>query len=207
MTNKIKISSGLASIILLACIFSGWETLLIVTVLMLLFCETDKNVKDIAIKVISFCVALNLVSYGWDLISDGVNLIINSIDDIVDLINSYLNYGSQISIAKLQSYLLSPIAKLLNIANDVVAYLILFAKFSFIIAVLGNKQLKENIIVSKINNYITKVVNFINTFDYASQQSQQQSQQQSNQSNHNEQIFPNPNGNFNDNNNPNFYSR
>lgn len=200
MTNKIKINSGLASIILLACLFSGWETLLIVTVLMLLFCETDKNVKDIAIKVISFYAAITLVSYGWTLINDGVKLIIDSIDNVVDVINSYLEYGNQISMGKLQSYLLTPATKILEIANDVVKYLLYFAKFGFIIAVLGNKELKENIIVKKINDYVTKIVNFINTFDYTSQQ------QPSNTSTPSENIFPNPNSNFTDNNNNhNFY--
>ena len=37
--NKFKISSGLAAVVLLVSLFAGWSTLLLVTVLMLLFCE------------------------------------------------------------------------------------------------------------------------------------------------------------------------
>ena len=39
-TNKIKINPGLAGIILLACLFAGWQTLLLVVILMLLFLLT-----------------------------------------------------------------------------------------------------------------------------------------------------------------------
>lgn len=191
MTNKIKINSGLASIILLACVFSGWETLLIVTVLILLFCETDKNIKDIATKVISFYAALFLITWGWDLINQGITLIINSLVTVIKVFNTYFGSKILININAIQKYFSNPVTKILGIANDTVKYLLFFAKFSFVIAVLANKELKENIIVKKINDYVTKIVNFINTFDYTSQQ------QHSSTSTPSENIFPNPNNNFN----------
>lgn len=200
MTNKIKINSGLASIILLTCLFSGWETLLIVTVLMLLFCETDKKVKDIVIKVISFYAAISLMTWGWNLINQGITLIINSLESIIEVFNIYFGSKVLININAIQDYFGDPVIKLLEIVDAIIKYLLFFAKFSFIIAVLGNKELKENIIVKKINDYVTKIVNFINTFDYASQQ------QTSNTSVPSENIFPNPNSNFSNNNNhQNFY--
>lgn len=168
--NKIKISSGLASVILLACLFSGWGTLLTVAVLMFLFCELEDKVKGVAIKVIAFYAGLTLVSMGWGLIADGVDLVISSLNDFIAIINGYLD--TPIDVTKLYLYLLTPISKLVGIADGVIVYLLTFAKFGFIIATLGNKAMKENFLVKKINEFVAKVVNFINSIDVTGTQAQ-----------------------------------
>ena len=49
--SKLKIKSGLIGILLLAGLFAGWEALLIITVLILLFCEINENIKKVIISV------------------------------------------------------------------------------------------------------------------------------------------------------------
>lgn len=161
--NKVKISTGLAAIVLLASLFSGWTILLTVSVLMLLFCEMNETIKQVMVKVITFYVGLTVVNLAWDLIVDGVGLAISSLNQLIEVINSYLS--EPINIYKLELYLLNPISNIVNILDGIVVYLLVFAKFMFIIAVLGNKPMKENFIVNKINEFINKTITFINSFE------------------------------------------
>lgn len=62
-------------------------------------------------------------------------------------------------------YLLTPIAKIVSLADGIISYLLVFIKFSFILAVLGNKGLKDIFIVNKLNIFVDKVVSFVNSFD------------------------------------------
>lgn len=161
--TRIKLNSGLASIILLASLFAGWGTLLTVVVLMFLFCDADEKVNGVAIKVITFYAGVSLFTMAWGLIVDGVDLIIASFNSLVGVINGYLE--SPIDLTKLKLYLLNPISSIVNILDGIVLYLVTFAKFSFIVAVLANKELKENIIVKKINEFVTKVVQYVESLD------------------------------------------
>ena len=165
--NKIKLNLGLASIILLACLFSGWATLLTVTVLILLFCDVDDKIKNIAIKVVAFYAGITLVSMAWGLIYDGVELLVGSLDKLIATINCYLEYPNLIDITKLKTYVITPITNLLSIADGIIDYLLVFAKFAFIIATLANKAIKENIVIKKINEYVAKIVEYINSLDVA----------------------------------------
>lgn len=163
--GKVKVNSGLASVIVLASLFAGWQTLLIVVALLLLFCDMDEKVKGIIVKVVSFYAALALVSLGWGLITDLVDLIIESLDKLIAVVNGYLDYANRIDITKLTAYVLNPVSSLVDIADGIISYLLVFAKFAFIIAVLGNKQVKENPIIKKINEFVEKVVAFINNIE------------------------------------------
>lgn len=163
--GKVKVNSGLASVIVLASLFAGWQTLLIVVALLLLFCDMDEKVKGIIVKVVSFYSALALVSLGWGLITDLVDLIIESLDKLIAVVNGYLDYANRIDITKLTAYVLNPVSSLVDIADGIISYLLVFAKFAFIIAVLGNKQVKENPIIKKINEFVEKVVAFINNIE------------------------------------------
>lgn len=163
--GKVKVNSGLASIIVLASLFAGWQTLLIVVALLLLFCDIDDKVKGIIVKVVSFYVAIALVSLGWGLIVDLVDLIIDSLNKLIGVVNGYLDYANRIDISKLTSYVLNPVKSLVDIADGVISYLLVFARFAFIITTLGNKQVKENPIIKKINEFVQKVVTFINNVD------------------------------------------
>lgn len=177
--NRVKISSGLAAIVLLASLFSGWTILLTVTILMLLFCEMNENIKKIMTKIITFYVGLSVINLAWDLIVDGVTLITTSLTRIVSVINSYIT--DPISIYKLEQYLLTPINNIISILDGIVVYLLLFSKFMFIIAVLGNKPMKENFLIKKINEFVSKTINFINSFEITNDNIVQQAMYQNQQ--------------------------
>lgn len=165
--SKIKINPGLASIILVACIFSGWSTLLTVSVLMLLFCEIDEKVKSVMTKVISFLVAVTLISLGWSILSDGVDLIFSIITRFVAIINSYLDFTNQISLVKFNSYFVTPLTTLISIVGSIISFLVTASKFIFIFVILTNKKFKENFISKKINLVINKVIEYVNGLNQA----------------------------------------
>ena len=163
--TKTRINSGLAAVMVVASMFAGWQTLLIVSVLLLLFCELDEKVKTIMVRVITFTAGLALFSMCWGLIVDGVNVGIKSLGGVIDVINDYLEVGSKIDATKLYSYLLTPAGRVINIADGIVTFLITLAKFAFIIALLTGKKAKDNAISTKINGYVTKFVNYVNSTD------------------------------------------
>lgn len=163
--SKVKVNTGLAGIILLACLFSGWETLLLVVILMLLFCEVDDKLKNLIIKIIAFYAAFTIVTTAWNLIVEGIHVVISSFDNIVETINSFLGINNRIDFSKLDSYVLSPISRVVGIADNILEFLFLLIKFTFIVSTIQNKNLKDNAITRKINEFITKVVNYINSID------------------------------------------
>lgn len=196
--NKLKINAGLASVALLGGLISGWSSLLILVILMLIFCELNDSVKKVMVRVVTFYFGITLFSTAWGLIVDGVNLVIDSFNDFIVLINNYLT--DPISVYKLETYLLTPVSSVVSILDEIVSYLLVFAKFSFIIAVLCNKNMKDNFIVKKINGFVDKVVTYVNSFDMMQNNYQQQANQSQtfdvqqmlqNQQNNNNQIFPN----------------
>jgi len=95
--NKIKLSSGLASILLVVSFFLGWQSLLTLVVLMLAFVEMNDGIKQTMVRVLSFFVGLTIVTLGWDLITSGVDVIMVSIDKLVGIINGYLDSPMDIS--------------------------------------------------------------------------------------------------------------
>ncbi len=89
--NKVKLSTSLASIALIASMFAGLATFLTVVALMIIFCEID-NIKGVIVRVTSFYLGLILVQTAWNLIFDGyTDLFYGGINSIVDVINSYLD--------------------------------------------------------------------------------------------------------------------
>lgn len=195
--SKLKINPGLIALILLACLFVGWETMLIVAVLILLFCEIDEKVKNIFVKVVTFSIAIALFSLFWDLIVSAVNLGVRSIRDLVSVFNSYLDYSNAIDISKLEKYFLTPVQNILSLADSVISYIITFVEFSFAVSILLNKQGKPNFIIKKIEGYVNSAITFVNSFNLSNYNNQvvqnnsqtvynQQSVQPQNQNNFNQ---------------------
>ena len=174
--SKFKISSGLAAVVLLVSLFAGWSTLLLVTVLMLLFCEISEEVKKVMISVITFFAALTLFSMAWGIVVDGVSLVVNSLKSLIGIINTYLS--NPINIFKLETNVIHPVTTLVDLADNIVSYLVVLAKFGFVIAILSNRPMKENFVVKKINGYISKFVNYINTFEVSINNVQQSNVQE-----------------------------
>lgn len=171
--TKVKINSGLMALMIVASLFVGWQTMLLVTVLLFAFFEVDENVKNVAIKVITFYIGLTIVSAFWGLVVDGIGLVTGSLDKIFATINTYLDYTKMIEINKF----ISPINSIVKIADDIVNYLFVFVKLGFIIAILTGKNKKDNFIMVKINGYVNSALNFINNFG-APMQTQNTVQQQ-----------------------------
>ena len=101
--SKLKIKPGLIGILLLASLFAGWETLLIVTVLILLFCEMNDTIKKIMVSVISFFIGYTLVSLLWQIISDGIGVVIYAFNQFIEFLNYYLT--TSIDVSKLTNYI------------------------------------------------------------------------------------------------------
>lgn len=163
--TKAKVNPGLAAVMVVASMFAGWQTLLIVSVLLLLFCELDEKVKTIMVRVITFMAGLALFTMCWNLIVEGIGVGTKSLGGAFDVINDYLEVGSKIDTTKLNSYLINPVNRITNIADGIVSFLITLAKFAFIIALLTGKKAKDNAISTKINGYVTKFVNYVNSTD------------------------------------------
>ena len=162
--NKLKINNSLAAIILVAALFAGWQTMLLVVLLMLIFCELDDKIKNLATTVIAFFVGLTLISMLWTLIYDGVNLLLDSIETIVNILNTYLSSGSKIDILSLQGKFVNPVKQLLEIVSSGVSFLITFTKFGFIISIFTGAAMKNNAFTRKVNEYINKALGFINSY-------------------------------------------
>ena len=157
--SKLKIKPGLIGILLLASLFAGWETLLIVTVLILLFCEMNDTIKKIMVSVISFFIGYTLVSLLWQIISDGIGVVIYAFNQFIEFLNYYLT--TSIDVSKLTNYVLNPIQNVISTLNEVITYLLIIAKFCFIICTLAKKTINIPI----ISKYVNKVLNYINSSD------------------------------------------
>ncbi len=156
-TSKVKINPGLASLIILASYLAGGATLLTVTVLIFLFCETDERVEITATRVITFFIGITIVSIGWELVVSGIGIVTDFIAKVFVCINGFLDYTDVIAYEKW----LNPLTSIVTIADSVVALLLLLAKVTFVIAVLTNKPGSGNFITKKIDEYVAKALNFI----------------------------------------------
>ena len=202
--SKLKINSGLLSLILVACLFSGWGTMLTIAVLVLIFCEIDERVKNVLVRVLSFFAAVTLFTLLWDLITGAINLGFSSIKDLITTINYYLTPDKYITLGKLDAYVILPVQELISIADSVISYIIGFIEFTFAVSLFLNKPGKPNFIIKKIEEYVNSIVNFVNSFEFGNMQSNVQPQMQPqpmyNQPNMNQmpnqQVMPN-NQNFN----------
>ena len=108
--TKLKINYGLASLMVIASMFAGWQTLLLVVILLLLFCDIDEQLKNVITKVVTFFIGYTLITMIWSLIVQGSDVLLNSIDNILKTINSYLSYGNQIDVSKIHSYFINPVS-------------------------------------------------------------------------------------------------
>ncbi len=156
MENKIKLNTGLASIILVASIFAGWQSILLITLLMFVFCEVDDRVKQVATSVITFFVGYTIVSVGWDILISIIELVVNTFTSFV----SYLitNFEAEIEI----SAVIGAINILISVLNKGVPIILSLAKVGFVIGVLCGRPAKNNLFSAKINEYVSKAINFVN---------------------------------------------
>lgn len=163
--GKVKINNNIAALLIVVSIFAGFETLLIVTVLMAIFCDMNDKVKPLVIKVVSFMAGIALLSLGWNLISKGINLVFDLFENIVKIINSYLSYSNQIKLTDFNSKFADPIKTVVSSIGLVISYLITLSKFGFIVAVISGKAMKETAWTKKVEKFVSKFVNFSNSYN------------------------------------------
>lgn len=158
MENKIKLNTGLASIILVASLFAGWQTLLLVTVLMFLLCDVEDRVKQVATSVITFYVGYYIVLVGWDIICAVFNAILGAITGLMQTINTYLDYSDVIKYEKV----VAPINYIWGIVKNVVSILFDLVKLGFVVGVLTGRPASQNPLSAKINDFVNKAINYVN---------------------------------------------
>ena len=163
--GKVKINNNLAALMLVVFIFAGWGTLMIVTILMIIFCDLNDKIKPLIIKVVSFMAGITLILLGWDLVSNGIDLIFKLFNNIISIINSYLSYSNKIDLVEFQGKFVVPVTTVVASIGSIIKYLVTFSKFGFIIAIISGKAMKENAWTKKVNQYVSKFTNFANSFD------------------------------------------
>lgn len=159
--NKIKLSPGLASVILITAFFAGGGNLLLITLLMFIFCEIDSNIKNNATRIITFSLALTIVSIGWGLLYSGADLLVDCFGKIETTINTFRNVGEYIKLTKF----IVPIREALDVVDSLISILLTLAKFGFVISMLTNKPGNNNFISRKVNEYINIILNYINSIE------------------------------------------
>lgn len=175
--TKYKFNPAVASLAVIASLFAGWQTTLIVVALIIVFGELDGNTKNIIVRVLSFLLVLTLFSYFWDFIVLLWGYVETIIDGLIGFINSYLPFDKQIDLAKFSLYFLVPINYLVGIADEGVNIIVLGAKIFFAVSLLFGKPIKQNVISTKIGNAMNKIINFVNNFGAAPQQANPAPQQ------------------------------
>ncbi len=171
--NRVKINYGLASLALVASLFGGWEAMLIVCILLLLFCEIDEKTKSVMTRVITFAIALSLVSLGWSIIYKGIDVVKDGISAIVDIKNTYAEPLDYISASKFTT----PLREILSVADSIVSLLIILAKFFFVISLLTNREEKKSPLSKHIGKFVSQAINFVNNINVSYQQPMQTMQQ------------------------------
>ena len=156
--NKIKVNPGIASIALVASIFAGWETLLIVTVLLFALCEVDEKTKGIATNVLAFYLSFTIIVWAWDLIETVLYFIPTLITKGIDLLNNFLSpldviYASTIT---------SPINSVLAGIGSIISLIFTIIKLSFVVNIISGKNPRNFFMSGLFKKFIDKAINFIN---------------------------------------------
>ncbi len=155
--NRVKVNTGLASIILVASIFAGWQGMLLAMLLLFAFCDVDDAVKNVAVTVITFYVGYTIVSVGWDIIVAVINAIVNVVEGFAKTFNTYVDPVDYISVIKL----VTPVDYIVGILDDIVSIMLTIAKITFVIAILTGKPAKKNALSEKIQEYVNKAINYV----------------------------------------------
>ena len=149
--NKVKVSTGVASGLLLASLFAGIGSTLIIAVLLLIFCEVE-DFKKVLIRVLSFSVAIVILTTGWSLFVDLYGLFLTIVDSFVQFIDSFLK--TPLDVSGLYKYFLTPVKILINMIDSIFDYVVAIIKLGFVIVLLKKKDVKETFLSKMVSNFI-----------------------------------------------------
>lgn len=158
--NKIRLSTGLASIMIAASIFAGWQTLLLVILFMFLFCDVQSKVKEVAVRVITFYVGYYIVYLGWDVIVNSVSLLTKGINSFVATFNTYANSADYLVASKITA----PINFVIDVADGIISIMFTLVKIGFVISILTGKSKGTNALSKKIDIYVSKALHYVDSF-------------------------------------------
>lgn len=154
--NKVKVSGGVASALLLASLFTGIGTTLTIAVLLLIFCEVE-DFKKVLVRVLSFAVAMFILTEGWDLLVGLYDLFLTIINSLVTFIDSFLT--KPLDVSGFYRYCLTPIKTIISMIDSIFDYVIAVIKLGFIVIFLKKKDVKETFLSKLISNFVNSFGN------------------------------------------------
>lgn len=155
--EKIKVNSKVASLLVLAGLFAGWQYMLLVTAFVLIFCFKDEDLKKLTIKVLVIMAACSLFGKFWDLIEYGYSLGvegINGIFGILGAINPAIHTPYWIT-----QYIFEPLEIIIHFLGSGVAFIILLIQFNFILATITGRRMPKAFVI--VDDYMTKFSDFV----------------------------------------------
>ena len=154
--NKVKVSNGVAAGLLVASLFAGIGTTLTIAVLLLIFCDIE-DFKKVLVRVLSFAVAMFILTAGWDLLVNLYGLFLTIINSLVEFIDSYLN--KPLDVSGFYRYCLTPIKTIINMIDSIFDYVVAAIKLGFVVIFLKKKDVKETFLSKLISNFVNSFGN------------------------------------------------
>ena len=149
--NKVKVSSGVASVLLVGSIFAGLGTTLTIAALLIIFCDIE-DFKKVLVRVLSFYIGLFILTHAWDLLVGLYDLLLSVINSLVTFIDSYLS--KPLDVSGLYRYFLTPVKTIIGMIDSIFDYIVAIIKLGFIFIILKKKDVKETFLSKIVSNFI-----------------------------------------------------
>lgn len=174
--KKIKVSPNLLALLLLMALFIGWEYMIIVTAFIWCFCESSQSLKNLTIKAIAVYAGCYLFSLFWSLFTNGYDLGVSALGGLLEIFASFGLDITELTL-NLNKYILNPASVIIELLSSAVSFLIIIAKFKFVVSVITNKPMPN--VFGKIQEFINNFLNFAtsNIFEEQPTNYQQPAQQ------------------------------
>lgn len=141
-------------ILIAAGVFAGWEYLLLLTVAVYLLSDSVSS-KQLLIKTLVFMASILLVSYGWQIIKEVLELGIGCLKDFVNYLVTIEVLDDVDVLTSMNNFVFTPFTSLVNLLSSVISIVILVAKFCYVAILLSFA--KKGFIFSKIDAFTTKI--------------------------------------------------
>ncbi len=135
--KKIKVNENILALLMFGSIFAGWPYLVATTAFIWAFCEAGKSLQNLTIKVVSVFGALAIITLGWELIVQGVDMTMGGLNRFFNMLVSWGVSADLVTNAT--RYAFTPINLLVEIFGSILTFLVLLAKLKFIVSILANK--------------------------------------------------------------------
>ncbi len=154
--KSFKVNENLLGLLLVGAMFAGWEYLIVVTAFAFVFCEISEKFKDLVVKVLAVFIALSLTVLLWDLILEGKEVVFGGLREFFKLLVSW-GVTDEL-LYNFDKYFMNLINFVLDVASNIVRFVVLAVKVRFILSVLSNKEMKS--VFSPVQSFINKSLDF-----------------------------------------------